>query len=412
MPKIKPFEGYLVKNDVAAEVVAPEYDAVPAHIRREFADSNPQNFLNTIRLQDDFDPASPPTHDELLTFNRENLHRLLAEGYFEQYQEPCIFIYELTHGIHAQTGVVCEISVDEYDQGHIRKHENTRRDREDLLAQYQKVVGVASCPISLAYPQNHAIDEFIAEQVTTQPMLDFTTGDDVHQRVWCVESAASQRLLSDLFEGVENTYLTDGHHRAASGWRYAEMMRETEGNQGDEPHNQLLVALFSDHELNLLPYHRCVRDLDGKSEAEVLTALETDFEVTVAVDQDHFEPTRHGEFGMFLSGTWYRLKIQHQLVDLNDPVASLEVSLLQNHILGPILGIHDYRADPRLDYVSGIDGKSGLERKYEQGWAVAFACFATSMEQLMNVADAGALMPPKSTYFDPKTRSGVFVRLK
>ncbi len=412
MPKIKPFDGYLVKNEVAAEVVAPEYDTVPAQTRRAFADANPQNFLNTMRLREDFNPASPPTQEELLIYNRNNLHRLLAEGHFDKYTEPSVFIYELTHGIHSQTGVVCEISADEYDQGHIRKHENTRRDREDLLAHYQKFVGVASCPISLAYPQNHAIDEFIRNQVAAAPMLDFTTGDGVHQRVWCIKNKTSQEELSDLFEGVEDTYLTDGHHRAASGWRYAEMMRKTDGNTGDEPYNQLLVALFSDHELNLLPYHRCVRDLDGKSESEVLDALKDAFEVTVAIDQEHFEPSRHGEFGMYLGGTWYRLKIQHNLVDLNDPVGSLEVSLLQNHILGPVLGIHDYRGDPRLDYVSGVEGKSGLEEKCRQGWAVSFACFATSMDQLMNVADAGALMPPKSTYFDPKTRSGVFVRLK
>ena len=412
MPKIKAFDGYLVKNECAAKIVAPEYDAVPAAQRRAFADANPDNYINTMRLREDFNPASPPTPKELLEFNRQNLERLLSDGYFTPFDQPCIFIYQLIHGKNAQTGIVCEISADEYQHGHVRKHENTRREHEDLLTQYQKIVGVASCPISLAYPENPAIDEFIKQQVKKQPMLDFTTGDDVHQRVWCIEDPATQGELSALFEQVENTYLTDGHHRAASGWRYAEMMRETNGNIGDEPYNQLLVALFSDHELNLLPFHRCVRDLGETNPKELLGALEQSFEVTVAEDQESFAPCQHGEFGMFLENTWYRLTLRPGLVDREDPVASLDVSILQDFVLGPLLDIHDYRGDPRLGYVSGIEGKTGLEQKVKEGWAVSFACFATSMDQLMHIADAHALMPPKSTYFDPKTRSGIFVRLK
>jgi len=413
MPKIKPFDGFLIRNEHAEQVVAPEYDTVPASQRRAFADANPQNFLNTMRLQEDFDPNAPPSHEELLAFNRRNLERLLAEGYFNPLEKPCIFIYELTHGDHGQTGVVCEISADEYDQGHVRKHENTRREREDLLAQYQKEVGVTSCPISLAYPQSKEIDAFIKTQTAAPPLLDFTTGDDVHQRVWCIDDQQTQNKLSALFESVENTYLTDGHHRAASGWRYAEMMRTTNGNRGDEPYNQLLVALFSDHELNLYPFNRCVRDLGGKSEQQVLDALAERFRINVAENQDTFEPSEHGEFGMYLGKTWYCLDIKPGLIDYSDPVASLDVSILQDHILAPVLGIVDARSDPRLDYVSGVEGKAGLEKKSEQeGWAICFSCYATSMDQLMNVADARALMPPKSTYFDPKTRSGVFVRLK
>jgi uncharacterized protein (DUF1015 family) len=412
MPKIKPFDGYLISNKHAEQVVAPEYDTVPASQRRTFADANPHNFLNTMRLQEDFDPDAPPTHEELLAFNKKNLQLLLSQGYFNRLDKPCIFIYELTHGDHGQTGVVCEIAADEYNQGHVRKHENTRREREDLLAQYQKEVGVASCPISLAYPESKEIDRFIKLQTALSPLLDFTTGDDVHQRVWCIDDEQTQKELSALFESVENTYLTDGHHRAASGWRYAEMMREIHGNRGDEPYNQLLVALFSDHELNLYPFNRCVRDLSGKSEQQILDELSERFQITIADNQEQFEPSEHGEFGMYLGGTWYCLDIKPGLVDYDNPIASLDVSILQDHILAPVLDIHDARSDSRLDYVSGVEGKRGLEKKTEQGWAVCFSCYATSMEQLMNVADARALMPPKSTYFDPKTRSGVFVRLK
>jgi len=412
MPEIKAFDGYLVRNDIANQVVAPEYDTVPAATRRAFADANPQNFLNTMRLVDDFDPASPPSYEELLEFNRSNLKRLIAEGHFDLFNEPCIFIYQLVHGDHSQTGVVCEIPAEEFRLGHIRKHENTRRDREDLLAQYQKAVGVSACPISLAYEQNDEIDLFLEEQTRELTELDFTTDDGVRQRVWRISDPETQRSLARLFKNVENTYLTDGHHRAASGWRYAQMMRKSHGNKGNEPYNQLLVALFSEHELNLLPFHRCVRDLGGKTSAELIDALADSFVVEVAQDQETFSPQFHGEFGMYLDGTWYQLKIRPEKVDWNDPVSSLDVSILQDHILGPVLGIHDTRSDSRLDYVSGIEGKEGLERKLEEGFAVSFACFPTSMDQLFHVADAGALMPPKSTYFDPKTRSGVFVRFK
>lgn len=412
MPKIKAFDGYLVKNEWASQVVAPEYDAVPVEQRRAFADANPQNFLNTMRLQDDFDPASPPTHEELLTFNKTNLARLLAASYFEEIAEPQMYIYQLVHGGHSQTGIVCEIAAEEYNLGLIKKHENTRPEREDLLAHYQNAVGVTSCPISLAYAQNDDIDTFIHQHLSQQPTLEFSTGDGVLQRVWPLTNPAEQIELTSLFETVQSTYLTDGHHRAASGWRYAEMMRKTNDNTGEEPYNQLLVALFSDHELNLLPFHRCVRDLGDKSIEEVISALEESFTVTLAADQRHYEPTAHGEFGLYLGKRWYQLLVKPELVDHSDPVASLDVLLLQDLILGPVLGIEDFRGDPRLDYVPGIDGKLGLEKKCEQGWAVSFSCFATSMDQLMNVADANQLMPPKSTYFAPKTRSGLFVRLK
>ncbi len=412
MTKIRGFDGYLVRKEHAEKVVAPEYDTVAAPVRRAFADANPQNFLNTMRLQDDFDPASPPTHQELLDFNRQNLQKLIAEGYFQKVDTPCIYIYQLIHGDHDQTGIVCEIPAEEYAQGHIRKHENTRRDKEDLLALYQKAVGVSSCPISLAYPQNPGIDAFLAILTTEPPELDFATDDGVQQKVWCIHDMETQAQLAELFDGVENTYLTDGHHRAASGWRYAEMMRKTDGNRGNEPYNQLLVALFSDHELNLLPFHRCVKDLGGKSATDILSALENAFMVRVAEDQKNFTPQTHGEFGMLLENTWYQLNIHPELVDWEDPVQSLDVSILQDHILGPILEIHDSRTDMRLDYVSGVEGKDGLEQKIEEGFAVSFACYATSMDQLFNVADAGALMPPKSTYFDPKTRPGIFVRFK
>ncbi|MGI9310140.1 MAG: DUF1015 domain-containing protein [bacterium] len=431
MPRIKPFDGYLVAPERAEQVVSPAYDAVSPEMRREFAEANAHNYLNCMRLREDFPADAQPSAEQLLALNKANLEERLADGSFNRLTQPCLFLYRLTLGAHRQTGVVCEVSVDEYHHGRLRKHESTRSDKEDLLTAYQQVVGVSSSPICLAYPRDDEIAAAIAEHVRQPPQLDFTSADGVAQQVWCIEDGAAQRRLQDLFARIDITYLTDGHHRAASGWRYAQMMRgdgdrnddnDDDGddkrngdrNRDDEdaPYNQLLVVLFCADELVLLPFHRAVRDLNGLDETQLADALARDFAVQRMPDGATFEPTRHGEFAMLVNDRWYRLALNDGLVDADDPVESLDVSILQNHILAPILGIADMRSDPRLDYVSGVLGNDGLRRKCAEGWAVCFACFATSIEQLMTVADAGALMPPKSTYFDPKARSGIFVRRK
>ena len=410
MPRIKAFDGFLVSADRAADVVSPAYDAVSPEQRRIFAEAHPSNFLNTMRLLEDFAEENRPSPDDLLNLNKQNLDKLLSDGSFDAVDQPCLFIYQLETDSHTQTGVVCEVGVNEYEDQKLRKHENTRSDKEDLLAQYQKVVGVSSSPICLTYAQRPEIKAYLEAKTSTDSDLDFTSEDGVRQKVWCVESPEEQQQLVDLFAPIEITYLTDGHHRAASGQRFAEMMRQEHGNNGDEPHNQLLVALFSDRQLNCLPFHRCVKDLNGMSEEQLVAALEQDFEVEAVSHNPDFAPTAHGQFGMLVNDNWYSLTIKEGRVNTSNPVSSLDVSILQDFILDPVLGIKDMRSDKRLDYVAGVSGNEGLRQKMSEGWAVCFACFATSIDQLMMVADAGELMPPKSTYFDPKARSGIFVR--
>ena len=560
MPRIRAFDGYLVDPAHAVEVVSPAYDAVSPQMRREFADAHPRNYINTMRLLADFPADAQPTVDELLAYNKANLDALLSGGAFNRIEKPCLFIYQLATDTHCQTGVVCEVSVDEYAHGRLRKHENTRSDKEDLLALYQRVVGVSSSPICLAHAHDDGVERALAELTAAPPALDFVSGDGVAQRVWRIDDAAAQRRLQDLFARIDTTYLTDGHHRAAAGWRYAQMRRgggdvprhprsllsggaggdgggvgdsgagggdgdgaagggdgggrgdrggagdggagdgerggDERGDRGGDggdaeaPYNQLLVALFSARQLNLLPFHRAVADLNGLSEAQLVAALRRDFSVQ-PVDGDAFQPSRHGEFGMLLGknagggdgggnggkreggssgdsagggagengdenapenagkngdqgapenvdasgdksgdknagasgdesgdknagggGRWYRLRARSGLVDPAHPVDSLDVSILQNHILAPIFGITDARGDPRLDYVSGVSGPAALRRKCADGWPACFAIYPTSIAQLMKVADANGLMPPKSTYFDPKARSGIFIRPK
>jgi len=413
MPVIKAFDGYLVNPKRALDVVSPAYDSVSPEQRRQFADANPDNFINTMRLQEDFPADAQPSHEQLLDDNKERLQRLLQNGSFNALSEPGMFIYRLGTGDHIQTGVVCEVTVEDYEKGLLRKHENTHSSKEDLLAQYQEVVGASSSPICLTYTQNDAIDDFIDNITSGTPELDFPTEDGETQTIWSIHDKHQQAQLQELFKQVNETYLTDGHHRAASGRRYAEIMRaKRDSNTGDEPYNQLLVALFPDNQLNLLPFHRCVKDLNGLDIDELLLALTKDFEVQPQGTPTTLSPARHGEFGMYVNETWYQLNLKHGRVDKADPVESLDVSILQNLILDPILGIADARNDTRLGYIAGVGGDDAITQTCNEGWEVVFTCFATSINQLMTVADANALMPPKSTYFDPKPRSGIFVRLK
>lgn len=413
MPVIKAFDGYLVNPERAHDIVSPAYDSVSPEQRRQFAEAHPENFINTMRLQEDYPENAKPSHEQLLATNKERLQQLLANGSFNSLAEPSMFVYRLGTGNHIQTGVVCEVAVEDYERGLLRKHENTRSAKEDLLAQYQEVVGASSSPICLTYSRNAAIDDFVDHVTSGPPTLDFQTDDGETQTIWCISDPHQQAQLQSLFADVSETYLTDGHHRAASGCRYAEIMREKKNsNSGDEAYNQLLVALFPDNQLNLLPFHRCVKDLNGLRAEEVLEALANDFEVEALAQANAFAPGCHGEFGMLLQDSWYKLTLRAGRVDQSDPVDSLDVSILQNLILDRVLGIGDARDDSRLGYIAGIGGDEAIQQTASEGWEAVFTCYATSIKQLMSVADADQLMPPKSTYFDPKPRSGIFVRLK
>jgi len=413
MPKIKPFDSYLIKKHRAGAVVSPAYDSVTSELRRKFAEDNPENFINTMRLQGDFPADMQPTQDELLNSNKDCLKRLLASGSYTELSQPSMFVYRLANERHTQTGLVCEVGIQEYENGALLKHESTRRDKEDLLARYQEVVGAASSPICLTYPQNDSIDALVAS-ITSEPAdLEFMTDDGENQCIWCVSDPIAQQQLTTEFAKIKAAYLTDGHHRAASSLRYAEHMRKSNAsNTGDEPFNQLLIALFPDNQLNLLPFHRRVRDTNGLSVQQIVDSLGEHFIVEKRDNITEFESSKHLEFGMFVDSTWYRLELKPGLLGLGDPNAVLDVSVLQKYILEPILGIKDYRRDSRLGYVAGVSGQQGIDQSIKDGWQIVFSCYPTSIQQLMAVADTDGLMPPKSTYFDPKPRSGIFVRLK
>jgi len=404
---------YHASPELAHEVACPAYDAMTPAERHEFAETHPRNYLNVMRSTDEFPEDQRPTFDENLQRNSRRLQQMIADGLFVFNDTPGFYIYRLEVDGHVQNGLVAELPVEEYDQGGVKKHEHTRRDKEDTLIRYRDQVRASSTPISLTYAGSDDIDRIVDEVHENEPLIDFTSDDGVRQTLWFVGDPRHIEALQAAFARYDAVYLTDGHHRAAVCQRWAAKRRaENPDHTGDEPYNFVLSVLFPDHENRILEYNRVVRDLDGLNPDELIEALQENFDVEqLPADAEKRPPARH-RFGMYVDGQWYRLRAHEGVVDESDPVHCLDVCLLQDRILGPLLGIEDPRGDPRLDYVPGCYPVEELEKRVDRGGGVAFACHPTSVAELMAIADAGEVMPPKSTWFDPKVRSGLLVRLR
>ncbi|MGA8262127.1 MAG: DUF1015 family protein [Arenicellales bacterium] len=414
MPTLRPFRGYLVAPERVRDVVAPAYDALTPGQRHLFARSHPDNYVNAIRSLEDFPECERPSLDELLECNKRKLESLLAQGAFREMASPCLFVYRLKTEDHEQVGLVGEIPVDEYDRGIIRKHEHTQTNREDQLVRYNDVVGAASSPVCLTYTHHPEVDAIVKGCMRKAPVIDFVAGDGVAQTVWCIDDPEIQARLRRCFAAIGEAYLTDGHHRAAAGSRFAHLRRQHNAHYtGEEAYNYLLVVLFPDDQMRILAYNRYVKDLNGLDVSGLLEALSKDFTVSRlgAVPASEAEPLKPREFSMFLEGQWYRLDVDPATVPEDDPVASLDITILHDRILAPILGVADVRCASRCESIAGARGMEGLVEHCLEG-GVAFACYPMSIQQLMAVADADLVMPPKSTWFDPKARSGLFLRLR
>lgn len=409
MPAIRPFSGYLVEPALAEQVVSPACDSLAPLERYQFARRHPRNYLNAMRAIEDFPPHLRPGFDELLAMNARSLEGLIAQGVFRYHAEPCLYLYRMEVDDNVQTGVVGEVPVEEYRRGLLKKHENTRRDREDRLALYLQVVGAVSSPVSLAYRRDDAIDAMVAAEAARSPALAFETADGVRHSVWRVPEGEATARLGAAFDAVPCAYLTDGHHRSAATARYAERRgRQNASHSGEETYNLLLVALFPHDQLRIHPFNRCVRDLDRHTPRTFLEALRDPFEVTPVGEQAAFRAEGPGCFLMRLDGGSYRLRARSGILPA-DPLRLLDANVLQERVLGPALGIEDPRTDPRIDYLPGDIDRDSLERLRAAGWRLVFALHPPSIETLMATADAGETMPPKSTFFVPKLRSGVFV---
>ena len=409
MPALRPFSGYLVEPGLVEQVVSPAYDSLTPHERCAFARRHPRNYLNAMRAIEDFPPELRPGIDELLAMNARALEGFITEGVFRYHAEPCLYLYRMEVDDIAQIGVVGEVPVEEYRRGLLKKHENTRRDREDRLALYLQVVGAASSPVSLAYRQNDAIDAMVAAEAAHPPALVFETGDGVRHSIWRVREGESTARLIAAFAAVPCAYLTDGHHRSAATARYAaRRARQNASHSGEESYNLLLVALFPHDQLRIRPFNRCVRDLDGHTPQTFIEALRSHFEVARVEGDASLRADAPGCFSMYLDGCSYRLTARPGTRPADAPWL-LDVNILQERVLGPILGIEDPRSDPRIDYLPGDIDRESFERLHATGWRLVFALHPPSIEVLMATADAGETMPPKSTFFVPKLRSGVFV---
>ena len=409
MVRIEPFRAYRPTRELAERVASPPYDVLSSAEARNMAAGNDISFLHVNKPEIDLDPDLDPYAPEVYAKGAENLRRLIADGVFVREPSPALYLYRQQMGDHVQTGIVAGASVAEYDAGVIKKHEHTRKVKEDDRTRHIEATNVNAGPVFLAYRADPLIDGLVERLTAFEASYDFVTPDGIRHTVWVIDEPESRDRLVAAFADVPALYVADGHHRSASAARVcAERRGANPGHTGNEPYNFFLSVVFPHDQLMIMDYNRVVRDLNGLDRNAFLQLVEERFEIEAG---DGGKPTATHEFGMFLDGRWYRLKARAGTYVGDDPVRGLDVAILQENLLAPVLGIGDPRADERIDFVGGIRGLEELERLVDTGpWEVAFALFPTSIEQLFAVADAGLVMPPKSTWFEPKLRSGLIVR--
>jgi uncharacterized protein (DUF1015 family) len=404
--RLNPFRAVRPRPDLAAQVAAVPYDVVNRAEAAELARGNPHSFLHVgrsdIDLPEDVDPYDPRIYRRA----REALDQLIAAGTLLRDSKPGLFVYRQIMDGRPQAGLVGCVHVDDYERDLIRKHEKTRPDKEDDRTRHVLTLNANAEPVFLTYRGRAEIDGLVSRIIATStPLYDFTAADGVRHTVWTVPDPAA---LARAFGAVPHSYVADGHHRSASAWRAGKELRAANpAHRGDEEYNWFLAVLFPADQLGILPYNRVVRDLHGLTPAELLRRLGELGKLTPAANAT---PDRSGVFCVYLDGAWHRLELDPAGIDRSDPIGSLDVSLLQDRVLAPMLGIGDPRTDKRIDFVGGIRGTVELERRVDSGeTAIAFSLYPTTIEQLMAVSDAGQVMPPKSTWFEPKLRSGLFV---
>lgn len=403
--RFNPLRAWRPAPGLAAQVAAPPYDVVTRAEAAALAGGNPLSFLHVGRAEIDLPPEIDPYDPRVYQQAQENLRAFMDRGVLEQDAAPTLYIYEQTMGGRVQAGVVGCVHIDDYERDVIRKHEKTRPDKEDDRTRHVLTLNANAEPVFLTYRPRSSITDAVAAIRRTPPRDDFTTPDGVRHRTWRVDDPAP---LLAAFREVPAAYVADGHHRCASAWRAGrERLAQNPAPTGDEEYHWFLAVLFPSDELRILPYNRVVRDLGAHTPASLLAALATVGDLTAT---SHPQPDRPGCFGIYLDGAWHRLVLDPATIDGADPIASLDAALLQERVLTPLLGIGDPRTDQRLDFVGGIRGVVALEERVNRGEAaVAIALHPTSLEQLLAVSDAGLIMPPKTTWFEPKLCSGLFV---
>lgn len=408
MAVIKPFKAIRPKKGLEDKIAALPYDVYNRQEAKEAVKDNTLSFLNIDRPETQFDDDFDMYSNEAYNKASELLQGMISRGEYVKEADDVYYIYELTMDGRAQTGIVACASVDDYISQTIKKHENTRADKELDRIRHVDTLSAQTGPIFLAYKSNDVLNTIVSRVKEGNALYDFTSDDGITHRVWVVSDTADVDNVKSAFGTIDSIYIADGHHRCASAVKVSLKRREAKPDfNGDEQFNYFLSVLFPDDQLMIMDYNRVIKDLNGHSDDEIIKLLSERGDISELTSEDK-HPDEKGKVSFFLSGKWYTLKFKDELM-VNDPVKGLDVSILQDNVLTPIFNITDPKTDKRIDFVGGIRGMKELERRVNSDCKIAFAMYPTSIQELFDVADAGLLMPPKSTWFEPKLRSGIFI---
>ena len=408
MAVVKSFKGIRPRRDLAKNIAALPYDVYNREEAKQVVDKEPLSFLKIDRAETQFDDSVGTYEPCVYEKASELLEEMIADGSFIQDDKDCYYLYELTMNGQSQTGIVGRASIDDYDNNIVMKHENTRAEKEQDRINHVDKLNAQTGPIFLAYHEDKALKTIIEATKQESTEYDFVADDGIRHRVWKIAAKETCESIAKAFADINSIYIADGHHRCASAVKVGKKRRaENPGFTGEEDFNFFLSVLFQDSELYIMDYNRAIKDLNGLSEDEFMSKVREKFEVGEA-SKVAVSPDCKGCFGMYVGDKWYRLDIKKEYLN-DDPVKGLDVSLLQDNLLQPILGIDDPKVDERIDFIGGIRGLEELERRVRTDSQVAFSMHPTSIQELFDVADANKLMPPKSTWFEPKLRSGLFI---
>jgi len=409
MAIIRPFKGCRPLPNFAAEVAAKPYDVLSSIEARLEAADHPLSFLHVGKPEIDLDLSIDPYDVRVYEKARSNLRKYIENNIFLTDPEPYLYIYSQTMGSHTQYGIVGCVSIQDYLNNVIKKHELTRKDKEDDRTNHVRYTQAHTGPVFLTYLSNTKINKIVENVITSPQVYDFVAQDGIRHQFWVIRERAIISEITSIFKDIPNLYIADGHHRSASALRVGiELAEQNPNHTGEEEYNFFLAVLFPHNQLKILDYNRVVKTLNNYTPEEFVAKVKMYFEITETFQQA--KPTHKGEFGMFVDKKWYFLKLKPEIQLSNDPIEKLDVSILQNYILKPILGINDPRTDKNIDFIGGIRGLNELQKRVDQGeMTVAFALYPTSIEELISIADAGKIMPPKSTWFEPKLRDGLII---
>ena len=410
--KIKPFKGFRPVETNVKSVASRPYDVLDSDEAREEAKGNPLSFLNVVKPEITLPPDTDHYSMAVYEAGKNNFQKLVKEGVFVQDKDECLYIYELIMDGRSQNGIVACASVDDYMEGRIKKHELTRPDKETDRKNHVRISMMNAEPVFFAYPANRSLDNIVETIKQKKTTYSFTTDDNIQHRFWVVDDPQQIQNIVDAFEKMPATYVADGHHRTAAAALVGnDLRRQNPKHTGKESYNYFLAVHFPDNQLAILDYNRVVKDLNGNTTTSFLEGLATSFAVEKKGKQA-YRPSRLHEFGMYLAGEWYSLMAKPGTYNDHDAIGVLDVTILSEKVLKPFLNIHDLRTDKRIDFVGGMRGLHELERRVNSGeMSVAFALYPVSMKQLIDIADSGQIMPPKTTWFEPKLRSGLVVHM-